>query len=230
MRRICTFDIYGTLFDMRTVVPTLEGAVPDPEAFYRLYRWKGIQYLMIVSAIGRFQDLTTLQEKAFDFCAQELTTGVSEEVKRNFLKAFLYLKPFDDVRDGLERLRKAGVKTIALSTGTKAHLLAMIANAKLDDCFDDVISNQEAGVYKPHPHAYLYAAEKLAVKPSQIRMIASHPWDLIGARNAGFAQAWLRRSKSQGFESQTYDPIDVVPEIIGSTLPELADKIIAVDR
>lgn len=230
MRHICSFDIYGTLFDMRTVVPTLVGAVPDPEAFYQLWRFKLVQYFLVLSAIGRFQDLSTLRQKAFEFCVNEVAPGVSDQVKRNFLEASLYLKPFADVREGLEKLRTAGLKIVALSTGTRSDLLAMFKNAKLDDCFDATITNQEAGIYKPHARSYLYAAEQLAVKPSEIRMVASHPWDLIGAGNAGFALAWVRRSGCAALESQTYDTIDAAPEIIADTLPALADKIIAADR
>src|SRR3990167_5094698 len=104
---------------MRTVLPVLAAGVRDPEEFYRLWRFKLIHYLAITSAICTFVDLPVLREKAFDFCVKELGTGASERVKRDFLEASLYLKPFNDVRPGLERLRKAGTKVIALSTGLK---------------------------------------------------------------------------------------------------------------
>lgn len=229
MRTICAFDIYGTLFDMRTVLPVLAAGVRDPEEFYRLWRFKLIHYLAITSAIGTFVDLPVLREKAFDFCVKELGTGASERVKRDFLEASLYLKPFNDVRPGLERLRKAGTKVIALSTGLKDDLLAMFARAKLQDCFDAVITNKEAGIYKPHPRAYLYAAERLGVAPSEMRMVAAHPWDLIGARNAGLSPAWLRRAELAGLESRTYDTIDEMPELVADSLTELVEKIIATD-
>lgn len=229
MRTICAFDIYGTLFDMRTVLPVLAAGVRDPEEFYRLWRFKLVHYLGITSAIGKFVDLPVLREKAFDFCAKELGTGASERVKRDFLEAALYLKPFSDVRPGLEQLRRAGIKVIALSTGLKDDLLAMFARAKLQDCFDAVITNKEAGIYKPHPRAYLYAAERLAVAPSEMRMVAAHPWDLIGARNAGLSPAWLRRAELAGLESRTYDTIDEIPELVADSLTELVEKIIATD-
>lgn len=229
MPRICAFDVYGTLFDMRTVVPILAGAVADPEGLYRLWRFKLVQYLMIVSAVGRFEDLPTLREKAFDFCLRELNAEVDADVKRAFLESSRYLRPFDDTCEGLERLRAAGIKVVALSTGTRADLLAMFERAGLARHFDAVISNGEAGVYKPHPRAYLYGAERLGVEPSEIRMVAAHPWDLIGARHAGFAQAWLRRGELAGLESRTYDTIDPAPEMIADTLPALVERIIAAD-
>lgn len=229
MRTICAFDIYGTLFDMRTVVPTLKGAVPNPEDFYRLWRFKLIHYIGITSALGKFVDLPVLRENAFDFCAKELTDGVSERTKAAFLDASLFLDPFADVRPGLERLRAEGIKVVALSTGVKEDLLSMFSRAKLGDCFDAVITNKEAGIYKPYARAYVYAAERLGVLPSDIRMVAAHPWDLIGAKNAGLAPAWLRRAELAGLESRTYDTIDTVPDLVADSLTDLVEKIISVD-
>jgi len=229
VRTICAFDIYGTLFDMRTVLPVLRAGVREPEEFYRLWRFKLVHYLGITSAVGKFVDLPVLRERAFDFCAKELATGAGERVKRDFLEASLYLEPFNDVRPGLERLRGVGIEIIALSTGLKDDLLRMFARAKLQDCFDAVITNKEAGIYKPHPRAYLYAAERLGVAPSAIRMVAAHPWDLIGARNAGLRPAWLRRAELAGLESRTYDTIDEVPELVADSLGELVEKIIGTD-
>jgi 2-haloacid dehalogenase len=227
VRKICAFDIYGTLFDMRTVLPILTAGVKDPEEFYRLWRFKLVHYLAITSAIGKFVDLPVLRENAFDFCVKELGIEASARVKRDFLEASLYLNPFKDVRPGLERLRKAGIRVIALSTGVKHELLAMFARAKLQDCFDDVITNKEAGIYNPHPRSYLYAAERLGVVPAEMWMVAAHPWDLIGARNAGLVPAWLRRAELAGLESRTYDTIDDPPELVADTLTEVVDKIIA---
>jgi FMN phosphatase YigB (HAD superfamily) len=60
-------------------------------------------------------------------------------------------------------------------------------------------------------------------------MVAAHPWDLIGARNAGLSPAWLRRAELAGLESRTYDTIDEMPELVADSLTELVEKIIATD-
>jgi len=230
MRKFCAFDIYGTLFDMRTVLPVLAAGMKEPEEFYRLWRFKLVHYLAITSAIGKFVDLPVLRENAFDFCVKELGIEASARMKRDFLDASLYLNAFKDVRPGLESLRRAGIKVVALSTGIKQDLLAMFARAKLEDCFDEVITNKEAGIYKPHPRSYLYAAERLGVTPADMWMVAAHPWDLIGASHAGLAPAWLRRAELAGLESRTYDTIAEPPELIADTLTEVVDKIIASNR
>jgi 2-haloacid dehalogenase len=230
MPSICAFDIYGTLFDMRTVLPALRAGVRDPEEFYRLWRFKLVHYLGITSAIGRWVDLPVLREKAFDFCVQELGLTPAPHVKRDFMEASLYLSPFGDTRAGLERLRAAGFKTVALSTGIREDLLAMFGRATLTGHFDLIVTNKEAGIYKPHPRPYTLAAERLGVAPGEIRMVAAHPWDLIGARNAGLRQAWLRRAELIGLESRTYDTIDEVPELVADSLMELVEKIIAIDK
>jgi 2-haloacid dehalogenase len=229
VRNICAFDIYGTLFDMRTVLDALRDGCSDPEEFYRLWRYKLVNYIWIVSAIGKFQDLTTLRERAFDFCVQELEPEINPDLKQRFMQASLYLRPFTDTRAGLERLREAHFKVVALSTGTRSDLIQMFERAGMSELFDLIVTNQEAGMYKPFPRAYMYGAERLQVEPEQIRMVAAHPWDLIGAGNAGLALAWLRRAELIGLESRTYDTIAPEPELVAETLPDLVEMIIAED-
>lgn len=226
MRKFCAFDIYGTLFDMRSVFPTLKG-MRNPEEFYRLWRFKLVHYIAITTAIGKFVDLPILREKTYDFCVQELEENADPKVKRDFLDSSLYLDPFSDTRPGLERLRAAGIKLVALSTGLKSDLEAMFKRAGLLGHFDHIITNKEAGIYKPHTRSYTYALERLGIQGSDMWMVASHPWDLIGARSAGLEPAWLRRAELAGLESRTYDTIDEEPKVVGSTFGEVVDQIIA---
>lgn len=229
MRNYCAFDIYGTLFDMRTVYPTLKG-MKDPEDFYRLWRFKLLHYMAITTAIGKFVDLPVLRELTYDFCVKELGENADARIKREFLDSSLYLDPFSDTRPGLERLRAAGIKLVALSTGLKSDLVAMFERVKLLDAFDHIITNKEAGIYKPHTRSYTYAVERLGTQASDMWMVASHPWDLIGARSAGLEPAWLRRAELAGLESRTYDTIDEEPKVIGSTFGEVIDQIIAANQ
>ncbi|MBA3480046.1 MAG: HAD-IA family hydrolase [Lautropia sp.] len=66
--------------------------------------------------------------------------------------------------------------------------------------WDAVISCEMIGVYKPHPDAYARAAQRMALAPAQILMVACHNFDLNAAHRAGFRTAFMRRPDEWGPE------------------------------
>jgi HAD superfamily hydrolase (TIGR01493 family) len=47
-------------------------------------------------------------------------------------------------------------------------------NAELEDYFDDIISVEKTGSFKPDPNVYKFAAEKLGESVSALRLVATH--------------------------------------------------------
>ena len=70
-------------------------------------------------------------------------------------------------------------------------LVNLCKNAGLD--FDCLLSAELARHDKPDPEVYLTAARLLGLDPSRIMMVASHPFDLQGARSVGFKTAFVDR-------------------------------------
>ena len=54
----------------------------------------------------------------------------------------------------------------------------------------------DAGVWKPARGAYEYAARTCDVSPSDMILVAVHPWDIHGAAAAGLRTAWLNRDRN----------------------------------
>jgi 2-haloacid dehalogenase len=54
------------------------------------------------------------------------------------------------------------------------------------------------------------AAERMAVAIGDIRMIAAHTWDIAGARQAGYATAFVARP------GRVLDPLALPPDIVGA--------------
>ena len=77
----------------------------------------------------------------------------------------------------------------------------------------------QAGVWKPAPGSYAYAARACGVAPAQMLLVAVHPWDVDGALRAGLAGCWLDRSGAP-YPSHCRTPTYTV-----SSLPELADRL-----
>ena len=64
--------------------------------------------------------------------------------------------------------------------------------------WDAIISCEMIGVYKPHALAYETAARWLNLKPSEIRMVAGHNFDLNAAHQVGMRTAFVHRPDEWG--------------------------------
>lgn len=105
-------------------------------------------------------------------------------------RAWHELPAWTDFPAALARIRQ---KLPAISFTMLPLSLVLDVSRKNELDWDAVISCEMIGVYKPHPQAYLKAAQWLALEPSEILMVACHNFDLNAARACGFKTAFVRR-------------------------------------
>ena len=67
------------------------------------------------------------------------------------------------------------------------------------------------------------AAQSLGVEVGEIRLVAAHGWDVVGAMRAGCAAAFVARPGKALF------PIAPPPDVVGKDLLEVADGIVAAE-
>jgi len=84
-----------------------------------------------------------------------------------------------------------------------------------------VVTAQEAGIWKPHPDIYRYAAKRLDTPIECLAMVAVHAWDCHGAKRAGAQAGWCAR-----LECKRGD-VFLPPDVTGSSLVEVADKLMS---
>ena len=115
--------------------------------------------------------------------------------RQGLMGAWHRLDPWPDVRTGLDELRLEHV-TATLSNG---HLALLVDLARHGDLrFDCLLSAELARAYKPAPEVYLTAARLLGFEPGEVMLVAAHPWDLQGAREAGLRTAFIDRPLEYG--------------------------------
>ena len=109
------------------------------------------------------------------------------------MQLYLRLDPFPEVPAVLRELRSAGFARAILSNGTPAMLAAAIDNAGLAGLFDQVLSVEEVGVYKPHRKVYQLACDRLGLAADAIVFLSSNAWDAHAAAAFGMRVAWCNR-------------------------------------
>ena len=140
---------------------------------------------------------------------------VDEDVAR-VVSAFPELDVHPDVPDGIRALSQAGARLFTLVVGSPAMTLPMFERAGIVDLFEGFLGPQDLDAWKPTPRSYLHGCEQVGVAPERALLLATHPWDVNGAQQAGLTGVWIRRGAA------SYPPYLQAPDHIVDTVGEVA--------
>jgi len=201
--RALVFDVFGTLVDWRTGIAEAfraSGLPGDPEEFADDWRGRLVPILGEVNDRSRpWGDFDELHHVTLDDLLTERNADLSAERRASLVAAWHRLDPWPDVREGLQRLRAKSV----VATLSNGHVALLVDLARHGDLrFDCMFSAELAGVYKPASEIYLAPARLLRIQPAELMLVASHPWDLAGARRAGLRTALVDRPLEYGRGSE----------------------------
>jgi len=212
------FDAYGTLFDVHSVAALAESIAPGQGgALSRLWRGKQLEYswlqsLMATPAHPR-QDFGVLTSHALDYAIAALALPIDDTARARLLEAYRHLAP---QAGALALLRALAPRPrIILSNGTRAMLAPLVAASGLGVALDDVLSVDDADVYKPSPAVYALATARLALPPTRIAFVSSNGWDAAGAKAFGFTTFWINR------DSLPVERHAPPPDFVVAALPDL---------
>ncbi len=187
------FD-YFVIFDPNSVVPVVEKAFPGKGAeFTKAWRAKQFEYGFLRSITDRHADFFEVTEDALVYTAKAMNLELPPETRERLLNAYLNLKPWPDSVDALRRLKASGLRIITIANFSHKMLRANAEGAGIADLFDELLSTEVNGTYKPDPRAYALGMERLKLKKEEIVFAAFGGWDAYGAKNFGYATCWVNR-------------------------------------
>lgn len=214
------FDIYGTLIDTHGIsqqLQTLIGA--RASAFSRQWRDKQLEYSFRRGLMKDYVPFSVCTRQALDYCCAALDCPLTTEQRDALMAAYRSLPAFADAANGLAACQAAGHRLYAFSNGRADDVHALLDNAGLAGYFADVVSVDEIGSFKPDPAVYQLFLRKSASNGGETCLISSNPFDILGAMNAGWRTAWIRRGEA------VFDPWERQPEMSLSTLEQLPDAL-----
>ena len=168
--------------------------------------------------------MVALATSALQRTAVEAGVHFPASAEKELLRMLENLPPYDDVTEGLEELQHQNYRLAVLSNSSESSLRAKMNSAVLADYFDEMLSVESVGKYKPDPQTYRWAAQTLGV-PLGRNPATSPP-------TTGTSQALYRRAAGPRTwrARRTYNPYYPTPDIMASTMTELAEKIVAAEQ
>ena len=219
-RPIIVFDVNETLLDLDTLQPVFERIFSDPAAM-RLWFANLITYSEALTLAGVYVPFTDIGGAVLRMLADTRGITISDADGAELTDRFASMAPHPEVPAALRRLRDHGFRLFTLTDNTLEISGRQLEKAGVIDVFERRFSVDETVKrHKPAPEAYYSVAAALAADPGGICLIASHVWDTIGARAAGWQAALILR------ESNAPLPVGPQPDYIGNDLEAIADQLI----
>ena len=215
------FDMNETLLNLSLLKESFDKSFDDE---YALKYWftKLLHTSTVTGIMNEYKNFgelaTVVLENIFYESGKQLTT----ETKSEILGSFRKLPAYDDVAEALKILRQNNIRAIAVSNSSLAMIKEQLTNAGIIDLFDAYYSVDSVNKYKPFKDIYHYAAQEENVSPEEVVMVATHDWDLFGAKKAGLTTAYIKRKKV------IFNPYYFQPDINETSLIELVQEIIKI--
>ena len=178
--------IAAVLFDM-------DGLVLDTEKLYTRF-WqeaaKALGYPMTkeqalgMRSLNRGAGLAKLQS----YFGPSVDYDVIRNKRIELMDAFVEqegvtLKP--GIHELLAFLKEHGIKTAIATSSPLERTLLYLGSVGLKNSFDELVSGYMVEKGKPEPDIYLYAAEKLGVKPENCMVLEDSPAGILAGYRAG---------------------------------------------
>ncbi len=165
-------------------------------------------------AVETLRGILTDPASGLDVAASGLDAAIE-----HVMSGFFEMPVHPDVPEGVRGLAASGARLVTLSNGSTDVAERLLAAAGIRQHFERLLSVDDAGVWKPAPGAYAYAARVCSTDPAAMMLVAVHPWDIDGAKRAGMRTAWINR------RAQRYPGHFLAPDHSVTTASELTGVV-----
>ena len=218
MKKAVFFDMNETLLNLSLLEKQFDKHFEDK---YALKYWftKLLHNSTVMGIMGVYKDFGELAAVALEQLFYENELALSQETKNEILGAFKKLPAYDDVRPALELLRANDIRVVALSNSSLEMIKEQLSNAGIMDLFDSYYSVDDVNKYKPFEDIYLSVAQQENLTLEDIIMVATHDWDLFGAKKAGLSTAYISRKR------EIYHPFYTPADFTATDMTDLMRQI-----
>jgi len=210
----CVFDAYGTLFDVNSAAAKCKEKLGDKwENFANAWRTTQLEYTWLRSLMKKYKNFWQITEDSLDHTMA--TFKIDKNMREELLNLYKELIPYPEVKECLDGLKSKKIKIAILSNGTPDLLKRLVESNNIQNYFDDIMSVENVGVYKPDSKVYEMPIKKYSCKPENICFLSSNTWDVSGGGVFGYNAIWVNRF------NKIFDKLDYKPQHIINNLNQL---------
>lgn len=216
------FDVNETLLDLTAMKKSVADALGGRNDLLPLWFTTMLQYSLVTTVGRKYEAFGVIGAAALQMVAANNGITISEEeAKEAILPPLRSIPPHPEVKESLKRLKDAGYTLVSFTNSSNIGVETQFKNADLINYFDQRLSIEDIGKFKPHTDAYDWAARKMGIQANECMLIAAHGWDIAGAIWAGWRGAFISRPGAQLY------PLAPKPEILESDLALTTEKLIS---
>ncbi|WP_174545277.1 haloacid dehalogenase type II [Formosa haliotis] len=220
--KVLFFDVNETLLDLTTMKASVGKALDGHSELLPLWFTTMLQYSLVSTVGNQYNDFGIIGAAALQMVALNNGITLSEtEAKEAILGPIRSLPAHPEVKEALQSLKDAGYKLVSFTNSSNKGVETQFKNAGLLDYFEERLSVEDVGKFKPHADTYAWAARKMGVQPKECLLVAAHGWDIAGALWANWRGAFVSRPGAQLY------PLSPSPEINEPNLKRIAERLIA---
>ncbi|QDO94033.1 haloacid dehalogenase type II [Formosa sediminum] len=220
--KVLFFDVNETLLDLTAMKKSVGDALGNRPDLLPLWFTTMLQYSLVTTVGRQYNDFGIIGVAALQMVAANNEIALTEaEAKNAILTPLRSIPAHPEVKAALTDLNQAGFKLVSFTNSSNIGVETQFKNAGLIDYFEERLSIEDIGKFKPHTDAYDWAARKMGVSSQECMLIAAHGWDIAGALWANWRGAFISRPGAQLY------PLADQPEINEMNLKLVAKKLIA---
>ena len=144
---------------------------------------------------------------------------IKKGMRDELLNLYKELSPYPEVKECLEGLKSKKIKIAILSNGTPDLLKGLVESNNIQNYFDDIMSIEVVGIYKPDSKVYEMPIKKYDCKPENICFMSSNTWDVSGGGVFGYNAVWVNRF------NKVFDKLSYKPPFVINNLNELLEIV-----
>ena len=192
-----TVDAYSALLDLEgSMVPIVRQLIPepsvDPLAFFRMWRTRQWDYVLLSSNLGKgYHSYRYLTEATLTYTLAKFKIELAPELRAQLAAAWAQLKAWPEAKNVFAEIKNRGYKIAILSNGDEDMLHPLKESTGIP--FDEIFCAEQAKAYKPNPLIYRLPFERLQLHIDDVLHVAGSPFDMMGAKSAGLHCAWSNR-------------------------------------
>jgi 2-haloacid dehalogenase len=195
--KVATFDCYGTLVDWEGGAASFlydlclrHGEEQPPPGRELRGRWEAIQFELVASP--DYRPYKQVLGESLQAWMEERGLTYDPVEGDALVRAVRSWQPFPDTRAALTQAREAGLKLVIISNTDDDIIEHSVRHIGVP--FDDVVTAEQCGAYKPADTVFEQAIERIGEPPESILHVAfGFKYDLPPAERAGMRAAWVNR-------------------------------------